>query len=129
MDQMSSATGGGIEVMGGPGRYKDVIRHLRPHARQEDAAPSSHGIPLQTRNPASSVPPAAGGSDSLRHPATSATRGPEGGPGTARMKTRLLTLLLAAGALLAAVFTAFSIPAEAQTQTVHVRLPSGEVVP
>ena len=45
------------------------------------------------------------------------------------MKTRLLTLLLAAGALLAAVFTAFSIPAEAQTQTVHVRLPSGEVVP
>ena len=42
---------------------------------------------------------------------------------------RLLTLLLAAGALVAAAFTAFTIPASAQTQTVYVRLPSGEVVP
>ncbi|HEV2874610.1 MAG TPA: lytic transglycosylase domain-containing protein, partial [Thermoleophilaceae bacterium] len=44
------------------------------------------------------------------------------------MKTRLLTILLAAGSLVAAVFTGFSIPAAAQTQTVPVRLPSGEVV-
>jgi hypothetical protein len=44
------------------------------------------------------------------------------------MKTRLLTLLLAAGSLAAAVFTGFSIPAAAQTQTVPVQLPSGEVV-
>ena len=44
------------------------------------------------------------------------------------MKTRLLTILLAAGALAAAGLTAFSIPAAAQSQTVSVRLPSGEVV-
>jgi hypothetical protein len=41
------------------------------------------------------------------------------------MKTRLLTILLAASALAAAIFTAFSIPATAQTQTVPVRLPTG----
>ena len=45
------------------------------------------------------------------------------------MKKRLLTLLLAAGVMLAAALTSFSIPAEAQTQTVYVKLPSGEVVP
>jgi Transglycosylase SLT domain/Peptidase family M23 len=44
------------------------------------------------------------------------------------MKTRLLTVLLAAGSILAASFTALTIPAEAQSQTVKVRLPSGEVV-
>jgi Transglycosylase SLT domain len=44
------------------------------------------------------------------------------------MKTRPLTLLLAAGSLVAAAFTSFSIPATAQTQTVPVRLPSGEIV-
>jgi hypothetical protein len=44
------------------------------------------------------------------------------------MKTRLLTILFAAAVLVAATFTAFSIPAAAQTQTVPVRLPSGEIV-
>jgi hypothetical protein len=44
------------------------------------------------------------------------------------MKTRLLTILLAAGSLAAAIFTAFSFPASAQTQTVPVQLPSGEIV-
>jgi hypothetical protein len=44
------------------------------------------------------------------------------------MKTRLLTVMLAAGVLLAAGLTAFSIPAEAQSQTVTVRLPDGQVV-
>ncbi len=44
------------------------------------------------------------------------------------MKTRLLITLLAAGTLIAAVFTGFSIPAAAQTQTVPVQTPSGEVV-
>jgi hypothetical protein len=44
------------------------------------------------------------------------------------MKTRLLIILLAAGSLVAAAFTAFSIPAAAQTQTVPVQLPSGEIV-
>jgi Transglycosylase SLT domain len=44
------------------------------------------------------------------------------------MKTRLLTLLLAAGTFVAAALTSLSIPAAAQTQTVPVRLPSGEIV-
>jgi Transglycosylase SLT domain len=45
------------------------------------------------------------------------------------MKTRLLTILLAAGLIAAAVFTGLSIPASAQTQTVPVQMPNGEVVP
>jgi hypothetical protein len=44
------------------------------------------------------------------------------------MKTRILTILLAAGSLVAAVFTGLSIPASAQTQTVPVQTPSGEIV-
>jgi Transglycosylase SLT domain len=44
------------------------------------------------------------------------------------MKMRLLMLLLAAGSLVAAVFTGLSIPASAQTQTVPVQTPSGEIV-
>jgi hypothetical protein len=44
------------------------------------------------------------------------------------MKTRLLTILLAVGLLAVAAFTAFSFPAAAQTQTVPVRLPTGEIV-
>jgi hypothetical protein len=44
------------------------------------------------------------------------------------MKTRLLPILLAAGSLVAAVFTGISIPAAAQTQTVPVQTPSGEIV-
>ncbi len=45
------------------------------------------------------------------------------------MKRRLFTLLLAAGALVAAAVTALTIPAAAQTQTVYVQLATGEVVP
>jgi hypothetical protein len=45
------------------------------------------------------------------------------------MKTRVITLLLAAGLLAAAALTALTITASAQTQTVYVQLPSGEVVP
>jgi hypothetical protein len=44
------------------------------------------------------------------------------------MKTRLLTILLATASLVAAVLTAFSIPADAQTQVVTVQTPSGEIV-
>ena len=43
------------------------------------------------------------------------------------MKKRLLTGLLAAGVLVSAAFTAWTIPAAAQQ--VHVQLPTGEVVP
>ena len=43
------------------------------------------------------------------------------------MKKRLLTVLLAAGVLVSAAFTAWTIPAAAQQ--VHVQLPTGEVVP
>jgi hypothetical protein len=45
------------------------------------------------------------------------------------MKTRVITLLLAAGLLAVAALTALTFPAAAQTQTVYVQLPSGEVVP
>ncbi|HEY7455222.1 MAG TPA: lytic transglycosylase domain-containing protein, partial [Thermoleophilaceae bacterium] len=45
------------------------------------------------------------------------------------MKTRVVTLLLSAGLLTAAAFTALTFPAAAQTQTVYVQLPTGEVVP
>jgi soluble lytic murein transglycosylase-like protein len=44
------------------------------------------------------------------------------------MKTRRLTILLVAGVLAAAGFTALSTAASAQSETVTVRLPSGEVV-
>ena len=54
---------------------------------------------------------------------------PEGGPGRARMKKRVFTLLLVAGLLAVAALTALTFPALAQTQTVYVRLASGEVVP
>jgi hypothetical protein len=45
------------------------------------------------------------------------------------MKTRVITLLLAAGLLAASALTALSIPAAAQTQTVYVELADGTVVP
>jgi hypothetical protein len=45
------------------------------------------------------------------------------------MKKRVLTLLLSAVLLAAAALTALTFPAFAQTQTVYVRLASGEVVP
>ena len=45
------------------------------------------------------------------------------------MKTRLLIVLLAAGLLLAAMFTAFTIPVVAQQEVVWVQLPTGEIVP
>ena len=44
------------------------------------------------------------------------------------MKTRVLTLLLATGVVMLALFTALTIPATAQVETVWVRLPSGEIV-
>ena len=44
------------------------------------------------------------------------------------MKTRRLTILLLAGVLAAAVLTAFSTAASAQSETVAVQLPSGEIV-
>jgi transglycosylase-like protein with SLT domain/peptidase M23-like protein len=45
------------------------------------------------------------------------------------MKKRVVTLLLVAGLLAVAALTALTFPALAQTQTVYVRLASGEVVP
>jgi hypothetical protein len=45
------------------------------------------------------------------------------------MRKRVFTLLLIAGLLAAAALTALTFPAFAQTQTVYVRLASGEVVP
>jgi Transglycosylase SLT domain/Peptidase family M23 len=45
------------------------------------------------------------------------------------MRKRVITLLLAAGLIAAAAFTALTFPASAQTQTVYVQLATGEVVP
>src|SRR5215207_2828384 len=111
--------------MGGAGRYNDEISPTRPRA-----APSSrpHGSPLHRAKPSSSVQAAAGG-ESSRASARGRLRHPEGGPGTASMKTRVVTLLLAAGLLAVAALTALSIPASAQTQTVYVELADGTVVP
>jgi hypothetical protein len=44
------------------------------------------------------------------------------------MKTRRLTILLVAGVFALAGLTAFTIPANAQSETVTVRLPSGQIV-
>ncbi|MEA2418580.1 MAG: hypothetical protein QOE60_786, partial [Thermoleophilaceae bacterium] len=44
------------------------------------------------------------------------------------MKTRRLTILFVAGVISAAGLTAFSIPANAQPETVTVRMPSGQVM-
>src|SRR6185503_9420303 len=78
--------------------------------------------------PSSSVQPGAGGG-STRVDARGRQSHPEGGRGRARMRKRVYTLLLTAGLLAAAALTALTYPALAQTQTVYVRLASGEVVP
>src|SRR5215212_11292583 len=104
------------------GRYKDLISHARPGCGVR------RGYPLKTQKPSSSVGRRAGVPDSLRAHAGCSSGRPEGGLGKARMKTRLLTILLSAGTLAMAGLTAFTLPAEAQSQTVTVRLPSGEVV-
>src|SRR5215213_599720 len=104
--------------MGRAGRYNVRAR----------ASSRPHGSPLQSTKPSSSVQPGAGGENTC-----ASARGrrlpPEGGSVRARMKTRVITLLLSAGLLVAAALTAWTFPASAQTQTVYVQLPSGEVVP
>ena len=92
---MSSPREGGIEVMGRAGRYNDEISHTRPRAAHSSSS-RPHGSPLHTRKPSSSVQAAAGG-ESSRAPARGRLQHPEGGRRTARMKTRVITLLLAAG--------------------------------
>src|ERR687894_1090890 len=115
---VSSPREGDVEVMGNGGRYTmRAQRSSRPY-----------GSPLQSTKPSSSVQPAAAG-DSSRASARVRLPHPEGGSGTPRMKTRVITLLLAAGLLVVAGLTALTLPASAQTQTVYVQLPSGETVP
>src|SRR3954469_159147 len=87
-----------------------------------------HGSPLQSTKPSSSVHAGAGG-DSTRAKERGRLQHPEGGPGRARMKKRAFKLLLAAGLLAVAALTALTYPALAQTQTVYVKLATGEVVP
>ncbi len=111
--------------MGRAGRYNDEISHTRPRA---DTPSQSHGSPLHSSKPSSSVQAAAGG-ENPRASTRGRQRRSEGGPGKARMKTRVITLLLAAGLIAVAALTALSIPAAAQTQTVYVQLADGSVVP
>src|SRR5215212_2137929 len=87
-----------------------------------------HGSPLQSTKPSSSVHVGAGG-DSTRAKERGRLPHPEGGPGRARMKKRVFTLLLVAGLLSVVALTALTYPALAQTQTVYVQLASGQVVP
>src|SRR5215216_3936134 len=94
----------------------------------EQGSSRPHGSPLQSTKPSSSVQPGPGG-DSMRAKERGRLQRPEGGPGRARMKKRVFTLLLAAGLLAVAALTALTYPALAQTQTVYVRLATGEVVP
>ena len=49
--------------------------------------------------------------------------------GTARMKSRLLYILLSAGVVAVAFLTAFTIPASAEKRTIYVKLVTGQVVP
>src|SRR5215210_251775 len=93
-----------------------------------DGSSRPHGSPLQSTKPSSSVHAGAGG-DSTRTMERGRLQHPEGGSERARMKKRVFTLLLVAGLLAAAALTALTYPALAQTQTVYVRLASGEVVP
>src|SRR5919107_965861 len=116
--RVSSPREGDVEVMGTAGRYNvRAQRSSRPH-----------GSPLQSTKPSSSFQSAAA-ADSPRASARVRLPHPEGGSGQPRMKTRVITLLLAAGLLVVAGLTAMTFPASAQTQTVYVQLPSGETVP
>src|SRR3954469_11363043 len=115
---MCRSRGGDVEVMCRGGRYN--VR--------ASGSSRPHGSPLQSTNPSSSVQPGAGG-DSTRAKERGCLQHPEGGPERARMKKRVFTLLLVAGLLAVAALTALTYPALAQTQTVYVRLASGEVVP
>ena len=107
--------------MRGRGRYKDLISHARLGCGVR------RGYPLKTQKPSSSVGRPAGVPDSLRAHAGCCFGRPEGGHGTARMKTRRLTILLVAGVLAAAGLTAFTIPAGAQSRRT-VNVPPGEFV-
>src|SRR5215213_1176747 len=93
-----------------------------------DGSSRPHGSPLQSTKPSSSVHDGAGG-DSTRAIERGRLQHPEGGSEKARMKKRVFTLLLVAGLLAVAALTALTYPALAQTQTVYVRLATGEVVP
>src|SRR5204862_433540 len=88
-----------------------------------------NGSPLRPGSPSRSVPCAAGGSDSL--PASNSA--PKGASredlGTARMKSRLLHILLSVAVLVVAMLTAFTIPASAEKRTIYVKLATGQVVP
>ena len=106
----------------------DTTTRSRIPAPGRPTSSRPHGSPLHTRKPSSSVQAAAGG-ESSRAPARGRLQRPEGGRRTARMKTRVITLLLAAGLLAVAALTALSLPATAQTQTVYVELADGTVVP
>src|SRR3954452_2738943 len=102
---------------------------MRDRSRRAGRLPVDAGsYPLKTQKPSSSVGFAAGVPDSLRAHGRRSEGRLEGGHRTARMKTRLLTILLAAGVVAAAGLTAFTIPASAQSETVTVRLPNGQIV-
>ena len=109
---------GDVEVMGRAGRYNGC---------EQGGSSRPHGSPLQSTKPSSSVQPAAGGEAARVQRAS--RRRPEGGPGTARMRRRVLTLLLAAGLLAAAALAALTIPAPRRPRPSTCSSRTGEVVP
>src|SRR3954470_22374729 len=108
---------------------KSVSPRACARPRLQGPAGGRNGSPLRLSKSASSVPSAAGGSDSLRA-SNSAPRGASREDlCTARMKSRLLYILLSVGVLAVAMLTAFTIPASAEKRTIYVRLVTGQVVP
>src|SRR3954465_13857025 len=102
---------------------KSVSPRACARPRPQGPAGGRNGSPLRPSKSASSVPSAAGGSDSLR----ASNSAPQGASredlGTARMKSRLLYFLLSAGVLGVAMLTALTIPASAAQRTIYVKLP------
>ena len=122
---MSSPREGGIEVMGRAGRYNDEISHTRPRA---DTRPDPTVPRCTPQSPQVAFRPQQVVKARAR-PRAVVCGAPREDLETARMKTRVITLLLAAGLLAVAALTALSLPAAAQTQTVYVQLPTARSCP
>ena len=93
---MSRPREGGIEVMGRVGRYNDEISHTRLRARIPRPDPTVPRCTAQSPQVAFRPQQVA---KVARAPTRARLRRPEGGPRKARMKTRVITLLLVAGVL------------------------------
>src|SRR3954447_2558486 len=108
---------------------KSVSPRACARPRPQGPAGGRNGSPLRLSKSASSVPSTAGGSDSLRACNSAPPGASREDLGTARMKSRLLYILLSVAVLVVAMLTAFTIPASAEKRTIYVKLVTGQVVP